>query len=77
MGDSLSIEEDVVPWKEWSVMDKRLRFVARLLEGEEMSFLRREFGISRKMGHKVYDRNEVEETSDSCPLWNTIGATST
>ncbi len=24
-----------MPWKECSVMDERLRFVARLLEGEE------------------------------------------
>lgn len=37
-------------------MDERLRFVARLLEGEEMSFLCREFGISRKTGYKIYDR---------------------
>ena len=37
-------------WKECSVMEERLRFVARLLEGGEMSFLCREFGISRKNG---------------------------
>lgn len=37
-------------------MEERLRFVARLLEGEEMSFLCREFGISRKTGYKIYDR---------------------
>jgi transposase InsO family protein len=45
-----------MPWKERSVMDERLRFVARLLEGEEMSFLCREFGISRKTGYKIYSR---------------------
>ncbi len=45
-----------MPWKERSVMDERLRFVARLLEGEEMSFLCREFGISRKTGYKIYNR---------------------
>jgi transposase-like protein len=39
-----------MPWKESSVMDERLRFVARLLEGEPMSLLCREFGISRKTG---------------------------
>jgi transposase InsO family protein len=33
-----------------------MRFVARLLEGEEMSYLCREFGISRKTGYKIYDR---------------------
>jgi hypothetical protein len=29
-----------MPWKECSVMDERIRFVARLLEGEEMGALR-------------------------------------
>lgn len=37
-------------------MEERLRFVARLLEGEEMSFLCREFGISRKTGYKIFER---------------------
>jgi len=45
-----------MPWKESSVMDERLRFVARLLEGEPMSELCREFGISRKTGYKIFDR---------------------
>ena len=30
-----------MPWKECHVMDERLRFVARLLEGEKMAPLRR------------------------------------
>jgi hypothetical protein len=38
------------PWKECSVMDERLRFVARLLDGEAMSELCREYGISRLPG---------------------------
>lgn len=45
-----------MPWKESSVVDERLRFVARLLEGETMSHLCREFGISRKTGYKIFDR---------------------
>jgi transposase InsO family protein len=45
-----------MPWKASSVMEERLRFVARLLEGEQMSPLCREFGISRKTGYKVFDR---------------------
>jgi transposase InsO family protein len=45
-----------MPWKECSVMDERLRFVARLLEGERMSDMCREFGISRKTGYKIYER---------------------
>jgi transposase-like protein len=31
-------------------MEERLRFVARLLDGEAMSEVCREFGISRKTG---------------------------
>jgi putative transposase len=37
-------------------MDERLRFVARLREGEKMAPLCAEFGISRKTGYKIYDR---------------------
>src|SRR5688500_8008312 len=45
-----------MPWKECHVMDERLRFVARLLEGEKMARLCVEFGISRKTGYKIFDR---------------------
>ncbi|HEX2725742.1 MAG TPA: IS481 family transposase [Beijerinckiaceae bacterium] len=45
-----------MPWKERSVMEERLRFVARRLEGEAMTDLCREFGISRKTGYKIFDR---------------------
>jgi putative transposase len=37
-------------------MDERLRFVARLLEGEKMAPLCAEFAISRKTGYKIFDR---------------------
>jgi putative transposase len=37
-------------------MDERLRFVARLLDGEKMAPLCAEFGISRKTGYKIYHR---------------------
>jgi len=37
-------------------MDERLRFVARLIEGDKMAVLCREFGISRKTGYKLYRR---------------------
>jgi len=36
-----------MPWKQCSVMDERLQFVAELC---------REFGISRKTGYKIFDR---------------------
>ena len=45
-----------MPWKDSSVMEERLRFVARLLDGEGMSTVCREFGISRKTGYKIYNR---------------------
>ena len=48
-----------MPWKECSVMDERLRFVSRLLEGEAMSDVCREFGISRKTGYKIYRRYQT------------------
>lgn len=37
-------------------MDEKLKFIARLLEGEEMASLCRDFGISRKTGYKIWDR---------------------
>src|SRR3546814_2433038 len=56
-----------MPWKECSVMDERLRFVARLLDGEAMTEVCREFGISRKTGYKIFNRNRehgLEALSD-------------
>jgi transposase InsO family protein len=49
-----------MPWQECSVMEERLRFVARLLEGEGMSEVCREFGISRKTGYKIFRRYKDE-----------------
>jgi transposase InsO family protein len=45
-----------MPWKASSVMEERLRFVARLLDGEAMTEVCREFGVSRKTGYKIFDR---------------------
>ena len=45
-----------MPWKESSVMEERLCFVARLLDGEAMTDVCREFSISRKTGYKIFDR---------------------
>ena len=39
-------------------MDERLRFVARLLEGEKMAPLCAAFGISRKTVYKIFDRDK-------------------
>jgi putative transposase len=41
-------------------MDERLKFIARLLDGDQMALLCREFGISRKTGYKILTRyNEI------------------
>ena len=43
-------------WKECSMVDERMKFVARLLEGETMTSLCEEFGVSRKTGYKIFNR---------------------
>ncbi len=53
-------------WKEVSVMEERLRFVARLLDGDGMSTVRREFGISRKTGYKIWDRYRQDGLEALC-----------
>jgi transposase InsO family protein len=58
-----------MPWKECSVVDERLRFVARLLDGEAMSDVCRSFGISRKTGYKIFNRYKeqgLEALTDRC-----------
>lgn len=45
-----------MPWRKCKPMDERLKFIARLLDGEKMSALCREFGISRPTGYKIFNR---------------------
>src|SRR5215831_6324358 len=47
MGNTFALcgENALVSWKECCPMDERLRFVARLLEGEKMATLCREFDV--------------------------------
>ena len=45
-----------MPWKECNVVEERMRFIGRLLDGEKMAPLCREFGISRKTGYKIFNR---------------------
>lgn len=47
-----------MPWKESCHVDERMKFVARLKDGERMVDLCREFGISRKTGYKFLGRYE-------------------
>jgi transposase InsO family protein len=55
-----------MPWRECSVTEERLRFVARLLEGEGMSEVCREFGISRKTGYKIFNRYKDQGLDALC-----------
>ena len=45
-----------MPWQECRKVEERMRFVARLLDGEKMAVLCREFDISRKTGYKIFQR---------------------
>ena len=45
-----------MPWKESGPVEERMIFVTRILNGERMTDLCREFGISRKTGYKFLQR---------------------
>ncbi len=49
-----------MPWKVSSAVEERLLFVARLIEGEAMTDLCREFQVSRKTGYKIFNRYKNE-----------------
>ena len=51
-----------MPWQECRKVEERMRFVARLLEGEKMAVLCREFDISRKTGYKIFHRYKESGT---------------
>jgi hypothetical protein len=52
-------EESRMPWKACKPMDERLKFVARLLDREQMAGLCRELGISRKTGYKSHQTDSL------------------
>ena len=67
MGNTFGFWPEVLmPGRECSVMEERLRFVARLLDGEGMSELCREFGISRKTGYKIFNRYREDGLEALC-----------
>ena len=49
-----------MPWKVCDFMSEKVKFVGRLLDGEKMTDLCKEFGISRKTGHKLAKRYELD-----------------
>ena len=48
-----------MPWMECDRMSEKVKFIARLLDGERMADLCREFGISRKTGYKFLERYQT------------------
>jgi len=57
MGDTFGMLSGM-PWKETSRVTARKQFISRLLAGERMTDLCREYGISRKTGYKFKERFE-------------------
>jgi len=49
-----------MPWKEWKIVEERMKFVMRLGEGESMAQACRSFGVSRKTGYKIWNRYRKE-----------------
>jgi transposase len=47
-------------------MEERLRFVARLLDGESMTDVCRDFGISRKTGYEICERYKEQGPVGLC-----------
>lgn len=45
-----------MPWKETSVTNEKTKFIARLLDGDSMTQVCDDFGISRKTGYKIWNR---------------------
>src|SRR4030095_10700546 len=61
-----------MPWKECHVMDERLRFVARLLEGERAT----PFDFicpSRNVAWRKLDPNPISDTFRNVPLRSRLG----
>lgn len=52
-----------MPWEETTVLDEKMRFIAALLDGEEMAATCRQYRISRKTGYKWWDRFDAEGPS--------------
>lgn len=58
-----------MPWKVSQVVEERMKLIVRLSEGEKMTDLCREFGISRKTGYKILERYQkvgIVALEDQC-----------
>ncbi|MGZ3650267.1 MAG: integrase core domain-containing protein [Bdellovibrionota bacterium] len=45
-----------MPWMESNQVDQKVKFIARLLDGEKMAPLCREFNIARKTGYQIWEK---------------------
>ena len=64
-----------MPWKAKKPVDLRVEFVGRLQRGERMTDLCREYGVSRKTGHKIWRRYQELgpvglENQSRAPKWS-------
>ena len=63
-----------MPWKDTSVLDERMKFIGRLLSGEKMAPLCREFGISRTTGHKIWKRYQESGSAASSTVTSLLSS---
>lgn len=49
-----------MPWKECDKVSERLKFIGRLLNGEKMTDVCLDLGISRVTGHKIWNRYQED-----------------
>jgi transposase InsO family protein len=56
MGYTFRHRRNAMPWKESNMLDEKIKFIARILEGEKMAPLCREFNISRKTGYQIWQK---------------------
>jgi len=61
-----------MPWKESSVVEERLLFVARVLDGEPLTELCREFGISRSRNQQERYKGGARTASYNRPDRGTL-----
>jgi hypothetical protein len=57
-----------MPWKESSVVDERLRFVAQLLDGEPMTEVCRAFGMKPRRPRHMRARGSAKTSAHQCSL---------
>jgi len=52
-----------IPWKECNKWNEKVKVTARLLDGERMTYLCKEFRISRKTGYSIKSKYDKDGSS--------------